>query len=232
MLALIAAIALAAWTMSRFRNIESGLTHRLEAIDQRGAAIDTTQRQTQDLARDLQNRLSVLEGRVAQTAGLQAQVDKLYRDRADDSYEVTLVEVESGLALAAQQLSLGASPRVVLARLQDLEARLERENDARLAPLRSALLADIERLRVHPATDVGSLALRINSIIAALDQLPLLSSVDEASAGSSGVDMADAAERKAPTAREPQTAAPSASSESAPNGAAAGRPGSASSGEP
>ena len=193
-IALLAALAAGAWTMNRFQRIESELTRRLQAIDQRGSALDTTLKQAQDLGRDMQGRLALLERKVAETAGLQAQVDKLYRDRAEDSFEVTLVEAESGLALAAQQLSLGANPQAVLARLEDLQAKLERENDARLAPLRGALIKDVERLRMHPATDVGSLAHRIDALIAALDQLPLLSAVREPAPPGSGVVAASEAQ--------------------------------------
>jgi uroporphyrin-3 C-methyltransferase/uroporphyrinogen III methyltransferase/synthase len=45
--------------------------------------------------------------------------------------------------------------------------------------VRAALARDIERLRVHPASDVGRIALRIDALLAALDPLPLISSVAE-----------------------------------------------------
>src|SRR5690606_11218134 len=70
-------------------------------------------------------------------------------------------------------------------------ARLARESDARLGPVRAVLARDIERLRVHPSSDVGRLALRLDALIAALDQLPLLATIREPVETANG--LADAA---------------------------------------
>jgi len=203
------ALAVGAWSMQRFDRIEGEVARRLQSAEQKVISLDATLAQSRDLLRDLQNRNAVLESKLAETAGLQAQVEKLFRDRAEDSLDVTLAEAESGLTLAAQQLALGAETESVLAALQDIDARLARQSDARLAPVRVALARDIEKLRVHPASDVGRLALRIDALVAALDQLPLLSTVREP---------AGAARRVAgPEARQPgesgadvQAAAPEA----------------------
>ena len=79
----------------------------------------------------------------------------------------------------------------MLAAIQNIEARLARESDARLGPVRAVLARDIERLRVHPSSDVGRLALRLEALIAALDQLPLLATIREPVETANG--LADAA---------------------------------------
>lgn len=178
-IALAVVLALGLWSNQRFAQIESELTRRLQAAEQRVSAFDSTLGQSRDALRDLQSRNSVLESRLAETAALQAQVEKLFQDRAEDSLDVSLSEAESGLALAAQQLALGADAESVLAALQNIDARLTRQSDPRLGPVRAALARDIERLRVHPASDVGRIALRIDALLAALDPLPLISSVAE-----------------------------------------------------
>lgn len=178
-IALVAAVALALWSNQRFARIESELARRLQEAEQRVAGFDVTLGQSRDQLRDLQSRNAVLEARLADTAALQAQVEKLFQERAEDSLDVSLAEAESGLALASQQLALGADTEPVLAALQNIDSRLSRQSDPRLGPVRAALARDIERLRVHPASDVGRLALRIDALLAALDPLPLLASVTE-----------------------------------------------------
>ncbi|TXL66993.1 uroporphyrinogen-III C-methyltransferase [Zeimonas arvi] len=199
--AIVIALVVGAWAMQRFERIEGEIARRLQATEQQLAALDAMLGQSRDLLRDLQGRNAVLENKLAETAGLQAQVEKLFRDRAEDSFDVTLAEAESGLALAAQQLALGADVEAVLAAIQNIEARLARESDARLGPVRAVLARDIERLRVHPSSDVGRLALRLDALIAALDQLPLLATIREPVETANGlVDAAPGGAAPAPSA--------------------------------
>jgi uncharacterized protein HemX len=207
--AIVLALAVAAWTYNRFDRIESEVTRRLQTAEQRGAGIESSLQQSQNLVRDLQNRSSVLESRIAETAGLQAQLEKLYRERAEDTLEVLLVETEGALSLASQQLALGANPQGVLAALEDIERRLARQNEARLGPVQAALLRDIEMLRVYPASDVSSLALRIDALIGALDHLPLLASIRDPLETSNGI-------------AEPAPTAPARAVEAPAQGSAAG----------
>ena len=212
--AILVALAVGAWAMQRFGRIEGEIARRLQAAEQKVTGLDATLGQSRDLLRDLQGRNAVLESKLAETAGLQAQVEKLFRDRAEDSFDVTLAEAESGLALAAQQLALGADVEAVLAAIQNIEARLGRESDARLAPVRAVLARDIERLRVHPSSDVGRLALRLDALIAALDQLPLLATIREPIETANGlVEAAPAGAAAAPpAASDSDASAPAAAS--------------------
>jgi uncharacterized protein HemX len=193
----------AAWTIQRFERIESDLARRLQAQDQKSAALDAMLRASADMVRDLQGRTSVLESKGVETASLQAQLEKLFRDRAEDSFDVLLAEVDATLGLAAQQLALGADVRGVLAALQNLEARIVRYNDPRLAPLRAGLLRDIEKLRLFPASDAGALAIRIDALLAAIDKLPLVNSVrghtSPAGGASGGGDAGESSQQVPPT---------------------------------
>lgn len=208
LLGIAAAIAVGVWSMQRFGQIEGELARRLQGTEQKVATFETALSQSGDRLRDLQSRNAALESRLTETAGLQAQVEKLFQERAEDSLEVQLAETESALALAAQQLALGADAESVLAALQSIDGRLSRQHDPRLAPVRAALARDIERLRVHPASDVGRLALRIDALLAGLDHLPLLASVRE------GVETADGLVAAAPAGGEatPAAASPAAGS--------------------
>ncbi|MCO5105494.1 MAG: uroporphyrinogen-III C-methyltransferase [Burkholderiaceae bacterium] len=176
-LALAVAIASAAWTGSRLGMLESEATRRLQASDQRVAQLEASLGHAQAQLRDAQNRTAVLESKVLETAGLQAQLEKLYRSLASDSTDVLLAEIESALALASQQLALGSNPQAALGALQEIESRLRRQDDPSLGAVRRALMRDIDRLKAYPAADIVSLALRLDGLLASIDQFPLVASV-------------------------------------------------------
>lgn len=185
--ALAVAVAVAVFTIPRVTGLQSEAARRLQSVDERLAAIESLLARTQDELRDARNRTAVLESRAQDTAGLQAQIEKLFRNLAEDTTDVLLAELEASLVLAGQQLALGGSAQAVLTALQERDERLARENDPALQPLRRALLHDIERLKAYPAADVGSLALRIDGLSRSIDRLPLLASLrDRRVAGASG----------------------------------------------
>ena len=175
--ALVLAIGSAIWTGSRLDMHESEAARRLQAGEQRIAQLEAALQHAQALLRDAQSRTAVLESKVLEAAGLQAQIEKLYRNLASDSTDVLLAESESALALASQQLALGSNPQAALGALQEIESRLRRQDDPSLGSVRRALQRDIDRLKEYPAADIGSLALRLDGLLASIDQLPLLASV-------------------------------------------------------
>lgn len=163
-------------TVPRIGSLQSEAARRLQAIDGRLAELQSADQPMRAELRDLRDRLAVLERRGLDIAGLQAQIENLYRNLAEDSTDVLLAEVESSLVLAGQQLALGVGAQAALAAMQELDARLARQDDPSLQPLRASLLHDIERVKAYPAADVGSLALRLDALTGAIDGLPLLSS--------------------------------------------------------
>ncbi|RPH61779.1 MAG: hypothetical protein EHM83_12490 [Burkholderiales bacterium] len=175
--ALAIAIATPAWVLPRLGGIQSEATRRLQGSDQRLTRLEAALEHAQSQLRDTQSRTAVLESKMLETAGLQAQLEKLYRSLAEDSTDVMLAEVESAVALANQQLALGSSPQAALGALQEIDARLARQDDPSLGGVRRALLGDIDRLKAYPAADIGALALRLDGLIGTIDQFPLLASV-------------------------------------------------------
>lgn len=175
--ALALAVATAAWAGSRLGALESVTARRLQAGEQRIAQLDAALDLAQSQLRDVQSRAAVLESKVLEAAGLQAQLGKLYRSLASDSTDVLLAEAESALALASQQLSLGSNPQAALGALQEIDSRLGRQDDPSMGGVRRALQRDVDRLKAYPAADIGSLALRLDSLLGSVDQLPLLASV-------------------------------------------------------
>jgi len=175
--ALVVAVGSAAWVLPRLGMLETEATRRLQAADQRLVQLEAALGQAQSQLRDGQNRTAVVESKVIEAAGLQAQLEKLYRSLAEDSADVLLAEIESALSLSSQQLALGTSPQAALGALQEIEVRLAQQNDPSLGGVRRALLQDIDRLKAHPAADIAALALRLDGLLGAIDQYPLMSSV-------------------------------------------------------
>lgn len=175
--ALAVAVATAGWAGSRLGGLESEAARRLQAGEQRVAHLEAVLEHAQAQLRDAQNRTAVLESKVLEAAGLQAQLGKLYRSLASDSTDVLLAEAESALALAGQQLALGSNPQAALGALQEIDSRLRRQDDPSLGGVRRALQRDIENLKAYPAADIGSLAVRLDGLLASVEQLPLLVSV-------------------------------------------------------
>ncbi|MEN9763215.1 MAG: hypothetical protein RI906_3041 [Pseudomonadota bacterium] len=173
----VVAVAAAVQFGQRLERLESGSLRRLEGADRKVAELESALQRGQDQVRELQARQALIDGRIAEAQGLQAQIEKLYRGLIQESADAVLAETESALMLASQQLSLGSDPRAALAALQEIDARLVRQKDPTLGPIRRALQVDVERLKAYPAADVGSMALRIDTLISGLDQLPLSSSL-------------------------------------------------------
>ena len=180
---------LVAFTLAqRVDRLESGALRRLDAGDKRVAELEAALKVSQDLLRDLQQRQVLIDSRMADAQSLYSQVEKLYRGLIQESADAVLAEAEAVISLATQQLSLGTDPRAAVTALQELDLRLLRQKDPTLAPLRKALLGDIERLKAHPVADITGMATRIDRLITEVEQLPLTSTVQpRARAAESGV---------------------------------------------
>lgn len=176
-IALAVAIGVAALTAPRITDLRSEATHRLQSLEQRLATLEAMHERTQDELRDARSRTAVLESRALDAQSLQTQIEKLYRNLAEDSSDVLLAEIESSVVLAGQQLALGSSVQAPLTALQEIESRLVRQNDPALQPLRRAVSADIERLKAYPAADIGSLALRLDGLVRSSERFPLLATL-------------------------------------------------------
>ena len=172
-LALLAAFMLG----QRVELLEGGALRRLDGGDKRIAELEAALKVSQDLLRDLQQRQALIDSRMAEAQGLYTQVEKLYRGLIQESADAVLAEAESVISLATQQLLLGTDPRAAVTALQEVDLRLGRQKDPTLAPLRKALIGDIERLKAHPVADIGGMAARVDGLIGQIDQLPLTSTV-------------------------------------------------------
>ena len=199
-LALIAVVLAAALTAlfwidvrNRIGGTQEELARRLQDIDAGTREARAVARQAQEALREAQTRISQLEGRLAESQSQQLALEALYQDLSRNRDEWQLAEIEQVLAIASQQLQLAGNVCAALLALQLAEARLARADRPQFVPVRRALARDIERLRATPAVDLPAMSVRLDSLVAAVDSLPLAfderierTPVKEAPAGTQG----------------------------------------------
>jgi uroporphyrin-3 C-methyltransferase len=158
---------------NRIGGTQEELARRLQDIDAGTREARAVARQAQEALREAQTRISQLEGRIAESQSQQLALEALYQDLSRNRDEWQLAEIEQVLAIASQQLQLAGNVRAALLALQLAEARLARADRPQFVPVRRALARDIERLRATPAVDLPAMSVRLDSLVAAVDSLPL-----------------------------------------------------------
>lgn len=171
------AIALAGWqwfeTRQRLASAQQEMARRLAESDTIVKENRALARHAQEQVDLMQGKLGEVEGKIAESTSQQAALEGLYRDLAGNREEWILAEIEQSVTLAAQQLQLAANvPAAVLA-LQAADARLAGSQRPQFISLRKVLVQDLDRLRATPQIDLPGMNVRLESVIAAVDALPL-----------------------------------------------------------
>ncbi|MBL8378532.1 MAG: uroporphyrinogen-III C-methyltransferase [Burkholderiales bacterium] len=169
-------VVLAAWWQVRgeIDALRAEVAVRLREESAREQATRSAQKETQDRLREAVGRMAALETRLAESLSQQAALESLYQDLSRNRDEWALVEIEQTLTLAAQQLQLAGNVRGALIALQNADARLGRADRAQFISIRRVLQRDMERLKALPHVDTAGLAIRLDAVIASVDQLPLV----------------------------------------------------------
>lgn len=171
-LAIVAAVFLWQRTERAFREE----ARRWQEVEARAMQVEQQLKLSQEQVRELVGRSAVLENKLGEAIGQQAQLERMYKNIAQDSLDSVLADVESAISIASQQLLFGANVQGALVALQEAETSLKRADPASVGSLRRLISRDIDRLRATPITDVAALAGRIDGVAASVDQLPMLSS--------------------------------------------------------
>jgi uroporphyrin-III C-methyltransferase len=172
---LVAVLAALLWfdARSRIAATEEQLARRLRDIEADARDARSIARQSQEALREAQARLTQLESRLAESQSQQLALEALYQELSRNRDEWQLAEIEQILAIASQQLQLAGNVRAALLALQLAESRLGRADRPQFLPIRRALAHDIERLKAAPTVDLPGMSMRLDSVIAAVDSLPL-----------------------------------------------------------
>ena len=172
------AVLLAAQTWSSHSRINT-LRKEMALSLQKGNEINA---ETASLARDvaeqskaLQLKVGVLESRQLENQSQQLALEQLYSDLSKSRDEWALSEVEQVLSTASQQLQLAGNVQGALIALQNADRSLSRSDKPQFITVRRAIASDMEKLKALPAVDLAGVAVRLDSVIAQVDTLPLVS---------------------------------------------------------
>lgn len=173
----LAVLALAFWQWLETRG---GLAETRQELARRLADSENADREgrlalkaAQEQVAALQARVAGLESRQEEFRGEAAALQGLYQELARSRDDATLLEVEQGLTLAAQQLQLAGNVQAAVLALQAADAKLARLDRPQFLGLRKTLGRDLDRLRALPFVDLPGMSLKLENIIIGIDKLPL-----------------------------------------------------------
>lgn len=148
---------------------------RLQAGDNSNSETKGIVKSMQDVTRELQSKVSVLENRQAEAQSQQLALEQLYQDLSKNRDDWALAEIEQVLSTASQQLQLAGNVAGALIALQNADRSLSRSDKPQFITIRRALARDLDRLKALPSLDLTGIALRLDSAIGQIDGMPLLS---------------------------------------------------------
>lgn len=173
--AVAAAVVVAQWADNRMQvaDLQQELAKRLADGDSMAREGRTLARQSQDAVAALQAKVGVLEAKLAETQSQAVALEAMYQELSSTRDERVLAEVEQAVTIAMQQLQFAGNVEAALSALQGADARLARTAQPQFLPVRRLIARDIERLKATPGANISGLSLKIESVVAAVDGLPL-----------------------------------------------------------
>lgn len=169
-------LAMQSWsTHSRFNKLRADVARTLQKDNASNAETAQLVRDTQEIAKELQVKVGVLESRQAEAQSQQAALEQMYQDVSKNRDEWALSEIEQVLSTASQQLQLAGNVQGALIALQNADRSLSRSDKPQFITIRRAIARDIDKLKALPSVDQAGIALRLDNVIAQIDTLPLLS---------------------------------------------------------
>ncbi len=169
-------LAALAWTSyNRFQNLREEMARSLRRSDA-GLADNTKQTAAlQELNKELQTKVAVLENRQTEAQSQQLALEQLYQDLSKNRDEWALAEIEQVLSTASQQLQLAGNVQGALIALANADRSLSRSDKPQFITIRRAIAKDIDKLKGLPGVDLVGVALRLDNAIGQVDTLPMLS---------------------------------------------------------
>ncbi|MDR3221664.1 MAG: uroporphyrinogen-III C-methyltransferase, partial [Candidatus Accumulibacter sp.] len=171
------ALGLAGWqwmeTRVQLNETQQEMTRRLTENETAVGESRALAKQAQEQLTALQGRLGELEGRLAESKSQQELLENLYQNLARGDEESVLSEIEQGVTLASQQLQLAGNVQAAILALETADARLADSHQPQFINLRKVLTHDLERLRALPQPDLPGMYLRLENVADAIDTLPL-----------------------------------------------------------
>lgn len=160
-------------TRVRIAGLQQELASRLAESNAQAVAGRALATQNQETLQALTAKVGALDARLAEAQGQQLALEAMYQELSKSRDERLLSEIEYAVTIAAQQLQLAGNVEAALIALQGADARLARTGQAQFLPIRKLINRDIERLKALPLADVPGIALKLEGVIAAIDEMPL-----------------------------------------------------------
>ncbi len=175
----LAALALSVWqwwdNRQQYSNLQLELARRLSDADSTMKQNSVVVQQSNESVKSAQSKLTTLESKIAESQNQQVALEAMYQELSRNRDEWSLTEIEQILSIAAQQLQLAGNVPAALTALQAADNRLQRIDKPQLAPLRKVIDQDIQTLKAMPFIDLVGMTVKLDNLIAAVDNLPLLS---------------------------------------------------------
>ncbi|MCL2076072.1 MAG: uroporphyrinogen-III C-methyltransferase [Betaproteobacteria bacterium] len=121
---------------------------------------------------ELKRREALLDARLSAMEEQAAALQSFYQEATAGLDEALLIEIEQNIQTARQHLQLTGNVEAAIMALQAADSRLQGK-EARFMPLRRALANDLGKLQATPFVDIAGMSLRLESVIAEIDRLPL-----------------------------------------------------------
>ena len=176
------AVLLAAnwWSsQNQISSLREEVARRLLTADTTSSETKILAKNVQETAKEIQTKVILLEGKQSEAQSQQLALEQLYQDLSKNRDEWALAEIEQVLSTASQQLQLAGNVPGALIALQNADSRLAKSDKPQFITIRRAIAKDIEKLKALPSLDLPGIALRLDSVIAQVDRMPLW--VDEKS---------------------------------------------------
>ena len=151
------------------------LAQRLQSGDNMNIQTKLIANRVDDELKLVQGKVAVLEAKQVESQGQQLALEQLYQDLAKNRDDWALAEIEQVLSTASQQLQLAGNVRGALIALQNADARLARTDRPQFIAIRRAIAKDTDNLKSLPSVDLTGIAVRLDALVAQIDQMPLLS---------------------------------------------------------
>lgn len=177
----------------KFERHDAELTQQVAQADAQNAELRARADQAASATAALNTQVIQLQGKLQDAEAHSQALQQQYQDLASNRDDWTIVEVEQILSSASQQLQLTGNVQRGLFALQSADERLAATNGPQVVAVRKAIAQDIDKLKSTPSIDLTGLAIKLDTALEQVDQLPLMGEAAIARARAQAAEPADSA---------------------------------------
>lgn len=173
----VGALAFAGLQWQKLSTTQVELAERARETAEQVSKAQVLAARSDELAQELQARLTVAEVRLSEVSLQRSQLEELMLSLSRSRDDNLIQDLDSTVRLAVQQAQLTGSAQPLLTALKAADQRIARSAQPRLNPVQRAIGRDIERLQSTPLADIPTLALQLDELSRQVDNWPLLNEV-------------------------------------------------------